>query len=639
MGKNQKIVKETSRNINFVEDQEDYKANLSGKDIIKLSVKNFPYKPGVYQMENEKGEILYIGKAKNLKKRVVTYSNQSGLTRRLQRMVSQTKTVNFTVTNSEIDALLLECTLIKRVKPKFNIILRDDKSFPYILINKEHSFPRILKYRGQKRFKGNYYGPFVSPSTADYTLLSIQKTFLLRSCSDGVFSNRSRPCILYDIKRCSAPCVKKINEKKYKESIDDAKKFLSGKTKFIEKKLNNQMNIASKNQAYEEASRLRDRIKSLKQIQKYQSVYIKDLRNIDIFAIKILNGRSCIFGMFYRNGSNYGNKAFYPSHDENSNEVEILDSFLFQFYSNKDSPPKILVNIDSSAFNNVQKVLSEKNKILVKIINPKIGEKLKHIKLAEKNALENIKLKNQSFQEHYRLLNKFKNFFNLNQLPNRIEIYDNSHTFGNQSLGVMIVVNQEGFESKSYRKFNIKFDMLKEKSHKSNDYYMLEEVLNRRLLRIDNQEEWTTPDIIIVDGGKGHFNLAKKILNKHKRNQVKLISVAKGIKRNSGREIIYSEEKEITIKGNDPLLHFIQRMRDEAHRFAINSHRKRRFKESIKSVFDEIQGIGLKRKKILLEHFGSVKKISTASIDELNEIKGINKNLAEEIYGFFNSQN
>jgi excinuclease ABC, C subunit len=291
-------------------------------------------------MEDDEGKILYIGKAKNLAKRVINYASLNNLTRRLQRMVSLTKKMNFFVTNTEIEALLLECNLIKRHKPRFNIILRDDKSFPYILINKEHKFPRLQKYRGAKKIKGDYFGPFVSPSVADYTLIALQKAFLLRSCSDGIFNNRSRPCLLFDIKRCSGPCVNYIDELKYKETIEDAKKFLKGNTKKIEKKLASKMKLASKNQMYEEAARLRDRIKSVNQIQKYQSVYIKDMRNIDIFAIKLINNKSCIHGKFYRNGSNYGNKSFFPSHEDTSEESEILESFLYQFYSDKNLPPK-----------------------------------------------------------------------------------------------------------------------------------------------------------------------------------------------------------------------------------------------------------------------------------------------------------
>ena len=618
-----------------------YKSNINknmvpGTSIIKLVAKNLPFKPGVYQMENEKGEILYIGKAKNLRKRVITYANLSNLTRRLQRMVLQTNSLNFTITNSETEALLLECSLIKRHKPKFNIILRDDKSFPYILINKEHKYPRIQKYRGLRNIKGDYFGPFVSPSVADKTLLSIEKTFLLRSCSDSVFSNRSRPCLLYDIKRCSAPCVKRISEKDYNESIIDTKKFLSGNIKGTEKKLKKLMTNASKNQAYEEASRLRDRLKALNQIQKYQSVFIRDLRDIDIFGIKLINGKSCIFGMFYRNGSNYGNKAFFPYHDEKSDSFEIMESFLFQFYANKEPPPKILVNIEYAYLKNVEKLLREKNNSKLNIINPKIGEKHKHVLLAEKNAIENLRLKNSNIENHKKFLTELKNILSIDFLPNRIEVYDNSHIFGNQPIGVMIVVNDEGFENKSYRKFNIRYEKLEKTKSRMNDYYMLEEVLKRRFSIEKNINEWPIPQIIIIDGGKGHMNIAKKVLPKNK--LIKLIAVAKGKKRNLGQEIIYFDNKFKKLNKNNSFLHFIQRMRDEAHRFAINSHRKRRFRYSIKSVFDEIKGIGAKRKKILIEHFGNINNIKNAKIEELYDVKGIDKNLAEQIYGFFNSQ-
>ena len=360
------------------------KPNLTGQEIIKFIAKTLPHQPGVYQMEDEEGQILYIGKAKNLAKRVINYTSLNNLTRRLQRMVSLTKQMNFFVTNTEIEALLLECNLIKRHKPRFNIILRDDKSFPYILINKQHKYPRLQKYRGNKKIKGDYFGPFVSPSVADYTLIALQKAFLLRSCSDGVFSNRSRPCLLYDIKRCSGPCVSSINEIKYKESIDDAKRFLKGNTKKIEKKLNTKMLSASKNQMFEEAGRLRDRIKSINQIQKYQSVYIKEMQNIDIFVIKIVDNKSCIHGKFYRNGSNYGNKSFFPSHEDATEDIEILESFLYQFYADKDVPPKILVNVEEKFLKEVEITLSKKNKLKTKILKPKSGEKLQHILLAEK---------------------------------------------------------------------------------------------------------------------------------------------------------------------------------------------------------------------------------------------------------------
>ena len=330
------------------------------KKSLSLLRKPFLINQEFIKLENEKGEILYIGKAKNLAKRVINYTSINNLTRRLQRMVSMTKQMNFVVTNTEVEALLLECNLIKRHKPRFNIILRDDKSFPYILINKEYSFPRVQKYRGIKKHKGDYYGPFVSPSVADNTLIALQKAFLLRSCSDNIFTNRKRPCLLYDIKRCSAPCVDYISKGSYSESIKDAKKFLTGNTKAIESKLNKIMIEASKKQLYEEAGRIRDRIKSINQIQKYQSVYIKDMRNIDIFAIKILEGKSCIHGKFYRNGSNYGNKSFFPIHEDNALENEILESFLYQFYSDKDLPPKILINQNTKYFQEVEKILNKK---------------------------------------------------------------------------------------------------------------------------------------------------------------------------------------------------------------------------------------------------------------------------------------
>ena len=616
---------------------EDAQYNLKGQDIIKFIAKTLPHQPGVYQMEDDEGKILYIGKAKNLAKRVINYTSLNNLTRRLQRMVSLTKKMNFFVTNTEIEALLLECNLIKRHKPRFNIILRDDKSFPYILINNEYQFPRLQKYRGAKKIRGDYYGPFVSPTVADYTLIALQKAFLLRSCSEGIFKNRSRPCLLFDIKRCSGPCVDYIDQKKYNESIDDAKKFLKGNTKKIEKKLTAKMKIASKNQMFEEAARLRDRIKSVNQIQKYQSVYIKDMRNIDIFAIKLNDNKSCIHGKFYRNGSNYGNKSFFPSHEESSEAKEILESFLYQFYADKDVPPKILVNIDEKLFKEVEITLNKKNNSKTKIFKPKSGEKLQHILLAEKNAFESIKLKKTSIESHLSALSALSKLFNITDNINRIEVYDNSHTFGKNAVGVMIVADKEGMSPKHYRKFNIRYDLKDKKISKIDDYYMMEEVLSRRLSKINQKENTIQPNVIIIDGGRGQYNSVQKILKKYKLKNIHLLSISKGSKRNAGREIIHLENKNINLKDNDPLLNFIQRLRDEAHRFAITAHRARRSKSSVKSVFEEIKGVGPKRKKELLLHFGTLEKIKSASLKELKKIKSIPDKKLEDIYEFFNS--
>ena len=609
--------------------------NLKGQEIIKFIAKNLPNKPGVYQMENENKEILYIGKAKNLKNRVKNYTNINNLTRRLQRMVTLTKDLNFFVTNTEIEALLLECSLIKRHKPRFNIILRDDKSFPYILINKEYEFQRILKYRGAKKVRGDYFGPFVSPSVADYTLISLQKAFLLRSCSDTIFKNRKRPCLLYDIKRCSAPCVNYISKQDYDESVKDAKKFLNGNTNKIKTKLNNLMIKASKKEMFEEAGRLRDRIKSINQIQKYQSVYIKDMRNIDIFAIILIKGKSCIHSMFYRNGSNYGNKSFFPIHDENALREEILESFLYQFYADKDIPPKILINLNPLKFTNVEKILNKKNRKKIIIQKPLTGEKLKHINLAEKNANENLKTKIANVYNHQLLIKNLKKLLQLNDFPKRIEVYDNSHTFGKESVGVMIVVDEEGLSPKNYRKYNIRYNLGKDNQSKIDDYYMMNEVLNRRFKNVGTNQEILIPDIIIIDGGRGQFNVVKKILKQKKLNKIHLISVSKGKNRSAGREIIHNDNNDISLKPNDTLLYFIQRIRDEAHRFAITAHRAKRNKSSLSSIFDEIPGIGAKRKKLLIIKFGSLENIKKASLKDLKILKGIPENIAKKVFNFF----
>ena len=628
MTKKRSISNSYNKNIN---------TSLAGQEIIKYIAKTLPQQPGVYQMEDENDKILYIGKAKNLSKRVINYASVNNLTRRLQQMVSMTKKMNFFVTNTEIEALLLECNLIKRHKPRFNIILRDDKSFPYILINKEYTFPRLQKYRGVKKYKGDYFGPFVSPSVADFTIIALQKAFLLRSCTEGTFKNRSRPCLLYDIKRCSGPCVNHIDTNKYKESISDAKKFLRGNTIKIKKKLNSKMLHASKKQMYEEAAKLRDRIKSINQIQKYQSVYIKEMRNIDIFAIKMIDGKSCIHGKFYRNGNNYGNKSFFPSHEDSAVENEILESFLYQFYADKDVPPIILINLPIFFFKEVSKTLNIKNKISTKILQPKSGEKLQYIILAEKNALESIKLKKTSLESHHSALMMLSNFLEIDSTLNRIEIYDNSHTFGRNAVGVMVVADQKGLSPKFYRKYNIRYDSSKKKISRMDDYYMMKEVLTRRLNKIGSTPNLPIPDLIIIDGGRGQFNSAMKILKKFKLEYIKLISISKGANRNSGREIIHLKDKNINLQPNDTLLHFMQRLRDEAHRFAITSHRARRSKDTISSIFDDLKGFGPKRKKMLMLHFGSLEKIKTATLGELKQVKAIPLKKLQELYEFFNS--
>jgi len=387
---------------------------------------------------------------------------------------------------------------------------------------------------------------------------------------------------------------------------------------------------------YEEAGTLRDRIKSIDQIQKYQSVYVKDMRNIDIFAIEILEEKSCIHGKFYRNGSNYGNKSFFPIHENNATKNEILESFLFQFYADKEVPPKILINQNPKYFQSVKNILNAKNSIKIRILQPKTGEKFKHILLAEKNAKENIKIKKASLQNHQTALQKLKQLLNLEKLPKRIEVYDNSHTFGKESVGVMIVVDEEGLSPKNYRKYNIKYNLNQEKLSSVDDYYMMKEVLSRRL-RITERKEVIVPEVIIVDGGRGQFNAVKDILDCKKFNDVALISVSKGVKRNSGREIIHLKNKNINLHPNDPLLYFIQRIRDEAHRFAITTHRARRGKKTLDSVFNDLSGIGPKRKRLLMIHFGSIEKIKNASKQELFSISGIPKSVINKVYDFFHS--
>ena len=607
---------------------------LQGQEIIKATSKTLPNQPGVYQMEDNNGNILYIGKAKNLSNRVKNYLSISNLTRRIQRMVSLTNSMNFFVTNTELEAIILECNLIKKHKPRFNVLLRDDKSFPYIFISSEHDFPRIEKHRGPKNKAGRYYGPFASPDAVNRTINTIQRIFLLRSCTDKDVSAGNKLCFNYYLKRCSGPCGGKITKQAYAKLIESADDFLSsGNSEKIQKNFTNQMYVASKNKNFELAASLRDRLKALKHIAQNNSIKIKDIKDADVFAIDSRNGKTCIYGSFFRNNTSYGGKAFYPDHDQLAEKEEIMLGFLNIFYAEKEVPKYILTNTDitkSDSFN-----ILGKNFENTKILTPQKGPKKNLLKFAEKNSRINLDLKLNKLKSFDSFTNEIKKIFQIKNNINKIEAYDNSHTFGKFPVGVMIAYNNNGFIKSNYRKFNIKFNIENNKN-KVDDYYMMKEMLIRRFNNVKFRDEIDLPDLLLIDGGKGQYSSAKEVMDNLKIN-IPIISMAKGVDRNSGREILIHEKFTHRLNENNTLLHFLQNIRDEVHRFAITTHRTKRSKMSIRSVFDELKGIGPERKKILKKHFGTIENLKLATLEDLKKIKSIPVNILKQIYEYFHS--
>jgi len=608
---------------------------MNGLDIIKNKLASISNSPGIYQYLNSKNEIIYIGKAKNLKKRISSYKNTSSLSNRMQRMVYQINNIETITTKTESEAFLLESNLIKKIKPKFNIVLRDDKSLPYILISSKNKWPQILKHRGKQKNIGIYFGPYPSAGTVDKTINSLQRAFLIRSCTDSYFKSRTRACLLYQIKKCSAPCVKKINEKDYSDLSNQAILFLKSKNKKIQLDLNNEMKIYSSKKNYEKAASLRDRIGALNQIQEKQSININSIGDADVISIKKKNFKACVQVFYFRGGNNLGGRYYFPKHEENEKEENILQSFLGQYYSDKIVTKLILLNKKIPERNLLINALNKKSGYKVNIEIPLKGKKKIVAKNAEKNAEKELERKFNEEKNNLLYMQKIKVGFGLNKIPKTIEVYDISHISGEFAVGAMISFNKDGFIKNNYRKFNIKGEFKrKDNILKGDDYSMIYEVLNRRLKK--NSKKISLPDLIIIDGGKGHLNTASNVLNSlDLEEKIELVSIAKGEKRNEGNETFYfKRNKKIKFKTNDKTLFFLQRLRDEAHRFAITSHKTRRSKIS-KSILDEIEGIGPNKKRDLLKHFGSSKQIRTSQLKEIEKVKGINKNIAKKIYNFF----
>jgi len=608
---------------------------MNGLDIIKNKLTNISNKPGIYQYLNSKNEIIYIGKAKNLKKRISSYKNTSSLSNRIQRMVYQINSIETITTKTEVEAFLLESNLIKKNKPKFNIVLRDDKSLPYILITTKNKWPQILKHRGKQKKIGVYFGPYPSARVVDKTINSLQRAFLIRSCSDSYFKARTRPCLLHQIKKCSAPCVKKIKEKNYLDLSNQTILFLKGKNKKIQSNLNYEMENYSSKKFYEKAASLRDRIKALNQIQEKQSINISSIGDADIISIKKKNYKTCVQIFYFRGGQNLGGRYYFPRHEENEKEENILQSFIGQYYSDKIVTKLILINKKVPERSLLINALNKKSSYKINIEIPLKGQKKIIVKDAEKNAEKELDRKFDEQKDNIFFLQKIKIAFKLKKIPKTIEIYDISHISGEFAVGAMVSFNKDGFIKNNYRKFNIKGKFKrKDVISKGDDYSMIYEVVNRRLKK--SSKTISFPDLMIIDGGKGHFNTTLNALkNCNLEKKIELASIAKGKKRNEGNETFYVKgNKKIKFKTNDKTLFFLQRLRDEAHRFAITSHKTRRSKIS-KSILDEIEGIGPNKKRDLLKYFGSSEQIRLAQLIEIEKVKGINKNIAKKIYNFF----
>lgn len=588
-------------------------------EIIKEQLSILPSKPGVYRMLGEKGDVLYIGKAKNLKKRITSYTMLEKLVPRMQRMVMSAVNLEITTTRTEAEALLLESNLIKNLHPRYNILLRDDKSFPYITIT-GHEYPRVIKYRGEKKKGQVYFGPFASAGDVNRAISAIQKAFLVRPCPDSVFASRSRPCLEYQIKRCSAPCVGKIEKSDYNELVKQAKSFLSGKSSEAQKQLTGLMEEASRQMDYEKAATYRDRIKAFAHIQAKQGINTETVKNADIVAVFGQGDKFCIQVFFIRGGQTIGNKSFFPTQTEGYTEEEIIESFITRFYQENTPPKNIILSHDILSKNTIEKIFG------VKIITPQKGEKRHLAEMALANARDELERKTREDASEKELIEKLAEIFGIDEEIKRIEVYDNSHIFGKQAVGAMIVATASGFEKKSYRRFNVAAG---KKKTGGDDYFMLRQVLERRFAKLDEDNR---PDLILIDGGAGHMKIAQEVLA-DLGVDVPFACIAKGPDRNSGREDFYIPEKPpFKLEKNNPLLYYLQRLRDEAHRFAIFSHRAKRAKSVTKSALDEIPGIGAKRKKALLNHFGSVRGIEQAGMEELAKVSGISKKVAQKIY-------
>ena len=611
----------------------------TGIAAIRNVLKTLPLKPGVYRMHDARGDVLYVGKARALKNRVGNYVQIDRMPNRLRRMVALTRSMTIVTTNSEAEALLLEAQLIKRYRPAYNVLLRDDKSFPFILLRADHKFPRIQKHRGARRHKGQYYGPFASAGSVNQTLNALEKLFLLRSCSDSFFNNRDRPCLLYQIKRCSAPCVGRIDDSAYESLVADAKSFLDGKSSVVQAKLAQEMETAAEALDFERAAMVRDRLKALTFIQGSQAINAQGVGDADIFALAHRNGVMGIQAFFIRGGQNWGHRSFFPAHVAEISEDEVFTSFLAQFY--EDVPPAKCIFLDRqlTEADLLAQALSERAERKIEISVPQRGDRVRLVKQATRNAEEALDRKLAESTTQGKLLQEVADLFELPEPPRRIEVYDNSHIQGTNALGAMIVAGPEGFIKGQYRKFNIKNpDMAP-----GDDFAMMREVMARRFGRLmaddaDQERDENWPDLVLIDGGKGQMSSVMQIVRELGVEDVAFIGVSKGPDRHAGRETFhFPDGREFTLPVNAPVMFYLQRLRDEAHRFAIGAHRAKRSKAITVSPLDEVPGIGPSRKKALLMHFGTARAVRNASLEDLQKTPGVSAAVAQTVYDYYHS--
>jgi len=605
-----------------------------GPDRIKYYVKRLPHKPGVYRMTDEHGTVLYVGKAKDLKKRVTAYTNYDRHPTRLRRMIRATTNMEFVVTESEVEALLLEAQLIKKLKPRYNILLRDDKSFPYILVRKTHPAAQVVKHRGARKIKGDYYGPFASAGAVNRTLDTLQRAFRLRNCSDSYYEGRSRPCLQHQIKRCSAPCTGVIGLDDYGKLVMDAEDFLKGRSDTLRQRLQADMETASKAMNFEKAAELRDRLRALAKINNTNlgKINPRTFSDGDVIAVHTAGGQSCVQVFFFRAGQNWGNSAHFPRHDKDHGPEEVLDAFVAQFYSDKPIPKDIFVSHELPSLDLIQRALSERADRNIQIHVPLRGEKKKLLDTAQRNAQEAHGRRLAETQNQAKLLEEVRELFGMEQPPNRIEVYDNSHIQGTNAIGAFIVAGPEGFRKRDYRTFNIK-----DVTITNDDFGMMREVLTRRFSRLVKDETLEWPDLVIIDGGKGQLSAVTGVLeDMGVLGRITLVAIAKGPDRNAGRETFYMNDRDpFTLPPRNPAMYYLQRLRDEAHRFAIGTHRARRKKDMKSNPLDGIDGVGPGRKRALLAHFGSAKGVKNAALDELSGVEGVSGKLAQKIYDYF----
>ena len=608
---------------------------MNGENIITEFVKTLPGKPGVYRMFNKDGDVLYVGKARDLKKRVSSYTTMKKHPVRLQRMIFETASMEFITTHTEAEALLLEAELIKKLKPRYNILLRDDKSFPYIMVTTDHDYPQLTKHRGARNKNCCFYGPFASVGAVNRTLTILQKAFMLRNCSDSVFSARTRPCLQYQIKRCTAPCVNYVSKAEYGDQVKQAMQFLSGDSRDIQENFADKMEQASKNMDFETAALYRDRIRALTRVQSEQNLHGNEIGNADVIAIYAEGSTSCVQVFFYRGGQSYGNRAYFPRHEKADKLDEILSAFVTQFYANKPAPKDIYLNMKIEEMELIAAALSTQNDSAVNIHVPARGRKKQIVKHVEDNAAQALKRKMGSAMAQEKLMKQTADVFGLTKIPERIEIYDNSHIQGAHPLGALVVATKDGFAKNQYRKFNIK----NEDIH-GDDYAMMQEVFTRRFGRAlkedPERKKGNWPDLVLIDGGQGQLNAVIEVMKNLGLEDIPLVAIAKGPDRNAGRERFFMQGRSpFTLPHNDPVMYFLQRLRDESHRFVIGSHRVRRKKATLKSEISEIEGVGPVRKKALLQHFGSLRGIKRAGINDLMQVEGISQKTAKIIYDNF----